>query len=119
MSENPITLAVDHYIDILEKASAKSAIPPVLLFARGQFPANAEVALYASEDYAQGKLIRIKFFCTMKEVPSARCFGKLRFQDYLGLEEEIDTAVGEYRRKAFKKISRKQRHAKGNMYDQG
>lgn len=119
MSENPITLAVDHYIELLEKASAKASVPPVLLFAKGPFPANAEVTLYASEDYIQGRLSRIKFFCTTKEVHSARCFGKLKFQEYLGLEEEIDIAVSEYRRKAFKRISRKQRHAKGNMYDQG
>lgn len=113
MNDTAISAAIDYYIDVLEKSATTSAYPPFVQYAGGQFGDSFVGNLYALEEHRLGRLCKIKFFCTQKKAPEAKCFGSITFKDYKTLEEEIEIAVNEYRRNSFKRTSRKQRHAKG------
>lgn len=110
MEENTQVLPADFCVAVLADAAEKGTVPPSLQFAKANFKDDDRVFIYASIGKYNGKVTRVEFFCTNHRVKHAKFFGEACYKDFLELEEEVDIAISEYRRKTFKKISHKQRH---------
>lgn len=115
MSYETIQAAVDYYIGYLENVSAKLAVPPkleVLSYSDSNMP-TGDCWLRVAErtSFKTNNVFAIRY--SISNVAEGT-LGPITLAEFETLSDELETALSEYRRKNFKRISRQQRHADDN-----
>lgn len=110
MAYTTIQNAIDYYTGHLAELGNTSIVPPRLTIAPpNNIDTNGDLWLGVSEQkiHNTDKVLAICFHLSSKAVNS---LGPISFEEYSTLEQELEVALTEYRRIAFKRISRQQRH---------
>lgn len=111
MSYATIQTAIDYYIGYIDKVSKSSIAPPkleVLSYEKDKAPTNCWLRVAERKNFKTNNVFAIRYSLSSKPEDT---LGPITFEEYTTLNEELDTALVEYRRVNFKKISRQQRHA--------
>lgn len=105
-----IDAITEYYIQAIIDSQQSGAMPPALNITKAVFDDNAVVNVYTSEVYHGNRVATINLFCSLRRIPDVKFYGKMPYKIFKTIEEELDIAVGEYRRTTFKRISKQQRH---------
>lgn len=110
MAYNTVQEAIDYYIDILRNPGEFAIVSPRIEFIiPDRLNRNQTIWLHIKQrkNLHNDSIFSVQFIVTNKEMNSV---GEITLQEFSELEDDLDVAVGEFRRKYFKKISRQQRH---------
>lgn len=115
ISMKTLSAAEEYYTDLMASLEGtRCTIAPALQFAMQIAPTYLGMAsLYVKEIRSSSNaLIYIRFILVPKKTNRAdgKFLGDMTVQSFSSLEETLETALSEYRRKNFKKVSRRQRH---------
>lgn len=114
MAYDAIQNAVDFYLDILKDIDKTAIASPRIEITKynwerpiGTFWLHA----ITRKNFNNNSVFAVKFTLTRREEGS---LGQITLEEYATLEDELETAIGSFRRENFKKISKKQRHFRGD-----
>lgn len=111
MSYKTIQDAVDFYIEYIDRISKSMAVPPkleVLSYSQGNLPTgDCWLRVVERKNFKTNNVFAIRY--SISNVAKGT-LGPVTLEEYMTLSGELDTALDEYRRKNFKRISRQQRH---------
>jgi hypothetical protein len=115
ISMKTLSAAEDYYTDLMASLEGtRCTLAPALQFAMQIAPTYLGMAsLYVKEIRSSSNaLIYIRFILVPKKTNKTdeKFLGNMTVQSFSSLEETLETALSEYRRKNFKKVSRRQRH---------
>lgn len=117
MAYSTIQAAIDYYIDILKNPGEAAIVSPrIELMNPKWLDTNKSIWLQIKprRNLHNNSIFAVQFVITNKQVGS---IGEITLDEFSELEDDLDTAVGEFRRKQFKKISRQQRHLEEDNID--